>query len=60
MWISYRVCPQNAEMAALGIDKFLTSNINKSKREMSLKATSKPTVRKMDGSESTMSNVGYS
>ena len=41
MWISYRVCPQNAEMAALGIDKFLTSNINKSKREMSLKATSK-------------------
>lgn len=47
-------------MAALGIDKFLTSNINKSKREMSLKATSKPTVRKMDGSESTMRNVGYS
>ena len=43
-------------MAALGI----ASNINKSIREMSLKATSKPTVRETDDSESNMRNVGYS
>ena len=60
MWFSYKVCPQNAEMAGLGIDKFLTSDFNKSIREMSLNATSKPTVRELDDYESTMRTVGYS